>query len=311
MRQIPLGRTGLLAPPLAVGCMRIHTLSRTEAEALVRTALDAGLNFFDHADVYGKEAGDSERLFGRLLTPSLREKILLQSKCGIRKNTGLRDFSRDNILACVDASLRRLGTDYLDVLLLHRPDALAEPEEIAEAFDRLRQQGKVRFFGVSNHNVMQIRLLEKYLHQPLAVNQLQVSLAHPAIIAQGMNVNTFRPYAPDRDGGILDFCRLQEITIQAWSPFQYGFFGGVFFDREKFPELNQALDRIAQEHHTTNTAVATAWILRHPARMQVISGTTRPERLLAMRQGCEISLSREEWYELYYLGAKIYEDTQA
>ena len=155
---------------------------------------------------------------------------------------------------------------------------------------------------------MQIRLLEQYLHQPLAVNQLQVSIAHPAIIAQGMNVNTLKPYAPDRDGGILDYCRLQGITIQAWSPFQYGFFGGVFFDHEKFPELNAALDRIAAQYETTGTAVATAWILRHPAHMQVLSGTMKPQRLLEMRRGCEISLSREEWYELYYLGAKIYED---
>ena len=156
---------------------------------------------------------------------------------------------------------------------------------------------------------MQIRLLEKYLRQPLAVNQLQVSIAHPAIIAQGMNVNTLKPYAPDRDGGILDYCRLEGITIQAWSPFQYGFFGGVFFDREKFPQLNETLDRIAAAHQVAPAAIATAWLLRHPARMQVISGTMNPRHLLEMRQGCEITLSREEWYELYYLGTAIYENT--
>ncbi|MCJ7834238.1 aldo/keto reductase [Cuneatibacter sp. NSJ-177] len=310
MKLIPFGASGLSVPAIAAGCMRINAVTKKEAGRLIHTALDAGVNFFDHAAVYGKEAGECESIFGSLLTPSLREQMILQTKCGIHKNTGVYDFSKEHILKSAEDSLRRLHTDYLDVLLLHRPDALMEPEEIAEAFDRLHRSGKVRFFGVSNQNTMQMALLEKYLRQPLITNQLQVSIAHPAIIAQGMNVNTMKPYAPDRDGGVLNYCRLKDITIQAWSPFQYGFFGGVFFDRERFPKLNEAIDRIAETHHTSNTAVATAWILRHPAQMQVISGTMKPERFLAMCQATDFVLSREEWYELYYLGAEIYEASQ-
>ncbi len=156
MKQIPLGSTNVLLPQIALGCMRISSLELSDAERLIETAQECGINFFDHADIYG--GGKSERIFARAarLTPARREQVTIQSKCAI--HDGLYDFSRDYILKSVDGILQRLQTEYLDILLLHRPDTLMEPEEVAEAFDRLQQSGKVRWFGVSNHNPMQIAL---------------------------------------------------------------------------------------------------------------------------------------------------------
>lgn len=306
MKTITLGQSTLQVPRIAVGCMRLNTIPRQEAELLIHSALENGANFFDHSDVYGQKAGDCESIFGRLIKPSLRETVILQSKCGIVKNAGIYNLSKENILKSVDASLKRLNTDYLDILLLHRPDALIEPEEVAEAFDLLEHSGKVRWFGVSNQNSYQLQLLRKYVKQTIVTNQLQLSIAHPYLIANGMSTNTDSYFSPDRDGGILDYCRLHDITIQAWSPFQYGFFGGIFLNKERFPELNAGLERIAEAHGTNSTAIATTWILRHPARMQVISGTTKPSRLKDMCRAVDIQITREEWYELYHLGVQLF-----
>lgn len=304
MRTIALGKTGLRVPTLAVGCMRLRSLDKTAAERFVKTALDLGANFFDHADVYGD--GECERLFAEAvgMNPSVREKMLLQSKCGIVKGR-MFDFSRDHILAATDAILGRLKTEYLDVLLLHRPDLLMEPEEVAEAFDRLQGAGKVRHFGVSNQNPMQMQLLQKSLKQPIAANQLQLSPTNATMISQGLHVNMLDAPAVNRDGSVLDFCRLQDITIQPWSPFQYGFFEGVYLDNPRFPTLNAKIDELASRHGVTNTAIVIAWLLRHPARMQPVTGTMNLERLKDCVRGCEVTLTREEWYSIYLAAGNI------
>ena len=297
MKTINIPNSRLTVSAVALGCMRIAKLPTQEAATLLNTALDAGINFFDHADIYG--GGKSEEKFAEALgmNPTLREKLLIQSKCGIRQ--GFFDFSAAHILTAVDGSLKRLQTDYLDVLLLHRPDALVEPEEVAEAFTSLEASGKVRYFGVSNQNPMQIELLTKFVKQKILFNQLQLSITNTGMIDAGLNVNMKIDAGVDRDGSILDYCRLHEITIQPWSPFQYGFFEGVFLDNPKFPELNKAIDALAAEKGVTNTTIAVAWLLRHPARMQPIIGTTNPARVKESCQAANITLTRQEWYAIY------------
>ena len=297
MKHLQLGLSTLHAPLAAVGCMRIADLSENELDRLVRGAIDQGLNFFDHADIYG--GGECERSFGRLLArdESLRRKLLIQSKCGIRK--GYFDFSREHILNSVDGSLQRLGTDHLDVLLLHRPDTLMEPEEVAEAFTLLFRSGKVRHFGVSNQNPGQLALLQKYIRLPLCVDQLQFGPAHTSIIDSGLNVNIKNDLGLGRDGGILEYCRLHEITIQAWSPFLFGFFEGVFLGHERYAALTEVLTRIGERYHLSPGAAAVAWIIRHPARIQPVLGTTRLERLQEYAAALEVEMTREEWYEIY------------
>lgn len=302
MKQIKIGGA-FSASEIALGCMRINKLSVKEAERLLRTAEENGINYFDHADIYG--GGECERLFAQAvgMTPARRERMFIQSKCGIRK--GFFDFSKEYILQSADQILSRLQTDYLDMLLLHRPDALMEPEEVAEAFDRLHTAGKVRNFGVSNQNSMQMELLSRSMRQPIAVNQLQFSITNCGMVRTGINVNMENDASINRDGSVLDYCRLKNITIQPWSPFQYGFFEGVFLDNSKFPELNKAIDQVAQQHGVGNTAVAIAWILRHPAHMQPIVGTTNAERLSDICRASQIELSREEWYAIYRAAGNV------
>ncbi|WP_062108112.1 aldo/keto reductase [Bacillus niameyensis] len=300
MKYFPIKGTNLNVSNIVMGNMRIPQLSKTELEKLIRTAMEEGINFFDHADIYG--GGESEELFADAIemNPSTREKMILQSKCGIVSKDNYFDFSKEHILKSVDGILKRLKTDYLDILLLHRPDPLMEPEEVAEAFDELHNSGKVHYFGVSNHNPMQIELLQKYVSQKLVVNQLQLSIAHTPIIDSGIAVNMNIDQSVNRDGSVLEYCRLNDITIQAWSPYQNGFFEGPFLgDLEKFPKLNEVIDRIAEKYGVTNTAIATAWITRHPANMQVVLGTTNAQRLKDACAGSEIPLTRDEWYQIY------------
>ena len=303
MRTMTLGKSSLSVPVVAVGCMRINTLDRKQAETFVQTALEEGANFFDHADVYG--GGTCEEIFADAIhmNDDVREQIILQSKCGIRK--GMFDFSKEHILEAVDGSLKRLKTDYLDVLLLHRPDALVEPEEVAEAFDILESTGKVRHYGVSNQKPMQIQLLKKHVKQPIITNQLQLSITNATMISNGINVNMENESAVNRDGSILDFCRLHDITIQPWSPFQYGFFEGVFLGNDKFPELNHKMDEIASKYNVSNTTIAIAWLLRHPAHMQPVIGTMNTGRLKDSLKAGDIHMSREDWYEIYRAAGNI------
>ncbi|MDD3413495.1 MAG: aldo/keto reductase [Lachnospiraceae bacterium] len=297
MKKINLGNSSLQVPNIAVGCMRINSIDPQKAEAFVQKSLELGANFFDHADIYG--GGECERIFADAIhmSPQVRENIILQSKCGIRP--GMFDFSKEHILTSVDGILKRLKTDYLDVLLLHRPDALVEPEEVAAAFDELETSGKVRHFGVSNQKPMQIMLLQKFVKQPIIANQLQLSITNATMIGNGLEVNMLTDNAIDRDGSILDYCRVHDITIQPWSPFQYGFFEGVFLDNNKFPELNKTVNQIAEKYHVTNTTIAIAWLLRHPANMQPVIGTMNQNRLEEICKASDIYLTKEEWYQIY------------
>lgn len=302
MKTIQLGGAAIEASEISLGCRRLWQAEKKQAEELIRTALEIGVNFFDLADVYGD--GKSEELFGRAagLNASNRERFILQSKCGIRgaHTPDMHyDFGKEYILSCVDASLKRLGTEYLDVLLLHRPDTLMEPEEIAQAFDMLHESGKVRFFGVSNFNAMQVAFLQKHFPHKLIVNQLQFGLGHTGIVDSGLNVNMHKDESIGRDGGILEYCRMNDITIQAWSPFFYGFLEGLFLGSEKFPELNAKLNELAEKYGAAPSAIAIAWILRHPARIQVVAGTKSAAHLREFCQASGVELSKPEWYNLY------------
>ncbi|EAD5716614.1 aldo/keto reductase family oxidoreductase [Listeria innocua] len=297
MKRITIGNSDLTASEISLGCMRMADLSKEEANKVINTALENGIDFFDHADIYG--GGKSEEVFADAIdmNATVREKMILQSKCGIRQ--GFFDFSKEHIISSVEGSLKRLKTDYLDTLLLHRPDTLFEPEEVAVAFTELEKSGKVRHFGVSNQNPGQIELLKKYVDQELIANQLQFSIMHTGMIDTGFNVNMTIDPSLDRDGGILEYSRLNNMTIQAWSPFQYGFFEGVFLDNDKFPELNKAIDKIAADKGVTNSAIAVAWIQRHPASFQTVVGTMNPGRIADIAKASDVTLSREEWYEIY------------
>ena len=306
MKKIMLGNNRkLLAPALAVGCMRISEMEENKLISHIEGCMEMGLNFFDHADIYG--GGSCEKQFGEAVKKAgiRREDMILQSKCGIVPGR-MYDFSKDYIVASTEGILKRLQTDYLDILLLHRPDALCEPEEVAAAFDELERTGKVRYFGVSNHNPYQIELLKKSVKQELIIDQLQFSIPFSNMIASGMEVNMMTEGAVDRDGHVLDYCRLNDITVQAWSPFQYGFFEGNFIgNKEKFPELNAEIDRQAEKYGVTPTGIATAWILRHPAKVQMIAGSTKLQRLKEMDAGSEIDMTREDWYRLYLASGHI------
>lgn len=298
MKQITVGKQKRKAPVIITGCMRMADFDKQQMNHFIHTSLELGVNFFDHADIYG--AGKSEEIFGEAMkgdTSLHREDMIIQSKCGIRQ--GFYDLSKKYILDSVDGILQRLQTEYLDVLLLHRPDALVEPDEVADAFSALEKSGKVRHFGVSNHKPMQIELLQKYVEQPLVINQMQFSIPVSNMVANGMEVNMETPGATDRDGSVLDYCRLHDITIQAWSPFQMPGWKGCFLGSEDYPELNNKIQELAEKYQVSGTTIATAWILRHPAGMQVIAGTTSEERLKEIVQACTIELTKEEWYQLY------------
>lgn len=301
MKTVPFGAG--TAPAVIAGMMRISDKTDAEIRTLYDTARAAGIDFFDHADIYGGRMHACEERFAEALalTSAERDEIMLQTKCGIVPDQGMFDFSYEHIMGQVEGSLRALRTDRLDVLLLHRPDALVEPDEVARAFDELEASGKVRAFGVSNHTPRQIDLLRSAVTQPLVANQLQLSITHAPIIAQPIAANMagVEQSTVIDGGGIVEYCRLNGITIQAWSPFQAGFFTGVFLENPAYPELNAAIERMAAEHGVTPLGIATAWITRHPADMQVVLGTTTPARVTEAAAGSDVTLSRAEWYELF------------
>lgn len=282
---------------VSLGCMRMASLDARRVDEIMDTALSLGINHFDHADIYGR--GMSETLFGEYLRrhAGVRDRIFIQTKCAI--HDGQYDFSREHIIRSVEGSLSRLGVECVDALLLHRPDTLMEPEEVAEAFDALSRAGKVKHFGVSNHNAMQIELLKTAVKQPLTVNQLQFSVTEAGMVTAGMNVNMKNADSVMHDGGFLEYARIHGITVQAWSPFQFGFFGGTYVDHADFPLLNEKLAQIAEKYGITKTGVAAAWILRHPARMQLIAGTMDPAHLADICRASDVTLTRAEWYEIY------------
>lgn len=301
MKTIELG-PDLEVSDIVLGLMRIQDKSDEEVRELLAAARDSGITMIDHAAVYGSQMHGCERRFAEAmrLTPSQRDEIVIQTKCGIVREGPYFDFSYEHIVESAEQSLTALGTDHLDVLLLHRPDALVEPEEVARAFDELHASGKVRAFGVSNHTPGQIDLLKKHVRQPLVANQLQLSITHANLVAQGVAANmNGLDQSISRDNGILDHCRLHDITVQAWSPFQAQFFDGVFLGNPAYAELNTVIDALAEKYAVEPIAIAVAWITRHPAQMQVVLGTTTPARVVAAAKGSDIELTRPEWYELF------------
>ena len=308
MKTFTLPGTDITVPNVVLGLMRIAEKTDDEIRTLVGTAADAGIDFVDLADVYGPTVHECERRYGGAmkLTGAQREKVTIQTKAGIVTEPLSFDFSYEHIVASVDGSLAALGTDYIDILLLHRPDALVEPEEVARAFDDLQAAGKVRAFGVSNQQPSQIELLRTCVTQPIVANQLQLSITHANLFTQGTAINmNGLDQSIDRDNGTVDYCRLHDIALQAWSPFQAGFFDGPFLGSAEYPELNAVIDRLAAQYAVPAEAIATAWILRHPARWQVVLGTTTPARVTAAAAGSDITLTRYEWYELYRAAGHI------
>jgi predicted oxidoreductase len=301
MKNYEIPHSSLTMSSVILGLMRIADMTDSQIRALFDAAVDAGVTVFDHADIYGGERHRCEQRFGDAvqLSASDRARVFIQSKTGIRK--GYFDFSKEHILASVDGSLKALKTDYLDVLLLHRPDTLVEPEEVAEAFETLHQSGKVRHFGVSNHTPGQIELLKTAVRQPLRFNQVQFSITHSNLVAQGIAANMAGlDQSISRDIGLLEYARINGMVLQAWSPFQKAFFDGVFIgDRKNYAELNDVLDDLAARYGVTPTGIAVAWITRHPAKIQTVLGTTKADRVRESVAGSDIQLSREEWYQLF------------
>lgn len=282
---------------VALGCMRIADMSDYEADAHISNALDCGINYFDHADIYG--GGKCEEVFGGVLkrNPGMRDKMIIQTKCAIRR--GMYDFSKEHIISSVDASLKRLGVEKIDVLLLHRPDLLMEPEEVAAAFDELQSAGKVAVFGVSNHSTAQIELLKTAVKQPLVFNQMQLSIAHAHMISAGANVNMDNNEGYMKDGYLREYCRLNNITVQPWSPLQRGFIAGAFLTNEDYTGLTAVLKEIGEKYGITETGVSIAWLLRLPDTMQPVTGTTNAQRVKEIAAAADITLSREDWYKIY------------
>ncbi|MET4639193.1 aldo/keto reductase [Mycetocola sp. 2940] len=303
MKKFTMPNTQIEAPNVVLGLMRIPDKTDDEIRDLVRTARDAGIDFVDHADIYGDDLHGCERRFAEAmhLTPAERDAITIQTKAGIVGNGPYFDFSYEHLIESVNGSLDALQTDHIDILLLHRPDALVEPEEVARAFDELEAAGKVRSFGVSNHTPRQIDLLKRFVRQPIVANQVQFSITHAPIVTQGVAANMLdeQQSVTLDGGGIVDYCRLHDITLQAWSPFQAGFFTGVFLGSPEYPKLNAVIDRLAAQYDVPPIAVATAWITRHPAQMQVVLGTTSPDRVAGAALGSDLPLTRPEWYELF------------
>lgn len=300
MRYIKFGERQKEVSEVVLGLMRISEMTVDQVEDLIESALAVGINAFDIADCYGH--GKCEQILGEVLKrrPDLREKMWIQSKCGIRmEEFTYFDFSKEHILEAVDGILERLNVDYIDSLLLHRPDALMEPAEIAEAFDLLKSQGKVIDFGVSNQNPMMMALIQKDVNQPLVANQLQLSAAFTPSFDAGFHVNMKQEAGIVRDSSIFEYCRLHDVVIQAWSVLQFDYFGGVFLGSEKYPELNHVLNRLAEKYHVSPSAVAIAWVLRYPAIMQAVIGTTKKARVAEAAKAAEIQLTRKEWYEIY------------
>ena len=305
MRQIKIGNTNFSASAIAFGIMRMNKLSVDEAVKALETAHDTGINFIDSSDIYGH--GKSEEIFGEALEKSSlsRDDFYIQSKTGIFEDesqnfkTTRYDFSKEHIIKSVDGILSRMKIDYLDSLLLHRPDALMDPAEIAAAFDELQKDGKVRHFGVSNFNPMQVELLQAGLSQKLLINQLQLSVMHTGPIDFNIHTNMTDARSIDHDRGVLDYSRLHNMTVQAWSPFQYGQIEGNFIGNPMFPEVNDVLQKLADKKGVSKNAIAAAWILRHPAIGQVIIGTMTPEHIVDSAKGADVSLTAQEWYDIY------------
>ncbi len=309
MKTVKIGGTNFEASAVALGIMRMAGLETSAAADAIDAAVDSGINFIDSADIYGDGASESKFKEALAQSSTSRDKLFIQSKGGIildpsRSHDGLvfgarYDFSKDHLISAVDGILKRLGIDYLDSFLLHRPDPLMEEDEIADAFDTLQREGKVRHFGVSNFNPQQVEMVQSWVSQRLLINQLQFNVVHSGMIKGGMHVNMVDPESVDHDGGILEYSRRKHMTIQAWSPFNYGMFAGMYINDPKYPALNKKLAELADKYHTSKNAIAVAWILKHPAKIQVLLGTMNPKHIKDSASGADVELTNQEWYDLY------------
>ncbi|AQW20872.1 aldo/keto reductase [Lentilactobacillus curieae] len=310
MKTIKLGNTNFEASQVALGIMRMAGMETGKAADAINAAVDSGINYIDSADIYGE--GQSETKFKEALKQAnvSRDKLFIQSKGGIvldpkRSHDGLvfgarYDFSKEHLIESVDGILERMGLDYLDSFLLHRPDPLMEEDEVADAFDTLQRQGKVRHFGVSNFNPEQVEMVQSWVNQRLIINQLQFNVVHSGMVTRGMHTNMIDNGSIDHDGGILEYSRRKHMTIQAWSPFNYGLFAGMYINDPKYPELNAKLQELADKYGVSKNAIATAWIMRHPAHVQVLLGTMNPEHIKDSAKGADVELTKQEWYDLYF-----------
>lgn len=324
VKEMPLKKREISSSRLILGCMGLggswdqNPLTKEDritAEKAVEAALSSGITMFDHADIY--KMGKAEAVFGEILRekPELRENIILQSKCGIRfKENNLPqryDFSKEHILQSVDGILKRLNTEYLDILLLHRPDPLMEPEEVAEAFDKLKTTGKVRNFGVSNMSSSQIKLLQTYCSDPIIVNQLELSLKRIDWLEQGVLVNQKSGNEVNFADGIIEHCRLNDIQIQAWAPLSYGMYSGREIENSTDSDLKtiELVQNMAREKDTSTEAIVLGWLMRHPSYIQPVIGTSNPQRIKNCQDAIyqAENMTREEWYTLYTAsrGAKM------
>jgi predicted oxidoreductase len=298
MKTVTLAPNLPAASRLAYGCWRIAERgAQPEAgRGAILAAIEAGYTLFDHADIYCD--GEAEKVFGQLLkeVAGLRPRLLLATKCGIRKagepspdSPSRYDFSADYILRSCEGSLRRLGVETIDLYQLHRPDFLMDPAEVAGAFTQLRQSGKVREFGVSNFKPSQWAALQSACPMRLVVNQVEISLA---------NLSTF-------DDGTLDQCLAERITPMAWSPLAGGQLGHgprrLLPSQESYQTdaINAALDALAKPRGVDRTAIALAWLLRHPSRIVPIVGSTDPTRIREAARADSVELSHEDWYRLF------------
>jgi len=309
MKTITITNTDITTSQIVLGIMRMAALSPKEASQTLGTAYDNGITFIDSADIYGK--GDSETIFGNALKHSniSRDSLFIQSKAGIINNNIATDgfpldhrydFSKEHLINSVNHILKRLQIDYLDSFLLHRPDPLMVLDEVAETFNILHSSGKVRYFGVSNFNPQQVEMLQSAVSQKLVFNQVQFSLAHSGMIDFGLHTNMEDKFSVNRDGGIIEYSRQHHITLQAWSPFQHGQIAGTFIDDPNYPVLNQKLEELGEKYGVLKNAIATAWILKHPAQIQVVLGTMTPKHIIDSVKGADVSLTNQEWYDLYF-----------
>lgn len=298
MKTTKMGPSTIELPNMALGIMRMADKTTKEAAKAIEAAYDAGITFVDSADIYGD--GKSETVFKEALaqTSIKREDLFIQSKTGIVPGKRY-DFSKEHILNGVDGILKRMGVDYLDSLILHRPDVLMDPEEVAAAFDQLQASGKVRFFGVSNFNSSEIELLQTAVTQPLMFDQLQFGIMHTGMIDATIHANMSDERSIDHDGQLLNYLRKNRITLQAWSPFQYGMFEGSFIDNPKFPKVNETLQKLADKYGVGKNAIAAAWLLTYPMQIQVLVGSMNPAHIQDSAQGSDIELTKQEWYDIY------------
>ncbi|MCH4057083.1 MAG: aldo/keto reductase [Lactobacillaceae bacterium] len=310
MKNIKIGNSAWEASAVALGIMRMNALTTTAATKTLETAVASGINYIDSADIYGM--GKSEEVFGAALKQAAltRDQLFIQSKAGIVYDParshgsfvfGKRyDFSKAHLIAAVDGILQRMQIDYLDSFLLHRPDPLMELDDVAAAFDELQSSGKVRHFGVSNFNPEQFAMVQAAISQRLLINQLQFSIAHTGMIDYGLHTNMTDSRSVSHDGGLMEFSRRTNTTIQAWSPFQHGMFAGTFIDDPEFKTLNEKLAELATKYHASKNAIAVAWLLRHPASVQVMLGTMNPDHIKDSAAGADITLTKQEWYDVYF-----------